>query len=49
MTGRFDGHNILISGGAQGMGAAHARGFAAEGGRVVIGDVLDEAGEAVAA
>jgi len=29
------------------MGAAHARGFAAEGGRVVIGDVLDDDGAAV--
>lgn len=30
------------------MGAAHARAFAAEGGRVVIGDVLDDDGETLA-
>jgi 3alpha(or 20beta)-hydroxysteroid dehydrogenase len=39
----------LITGGARGMGKSHARHFAAEGARVVIGDVLDEWGEAVAA
>ncbi|WP_068180057.1 glucose 1-dehydrogenase [Mycobacterium sp. UM_CSW] len=44
MTRRFDEKTILISGGARGMGAAHARAFVAEGGRVVIGDVLDEEG-----
>jgi len=32
----------LISGGARGQGAAEARLFAAEGAKVVIGDVLDE-------
>ena len=34
----------LISGGARGMGAAEARLFAAEGARVVIGDVLEAEG-----
>ncbi|MDQ0790802.1 SDR family oxidoreductase [Streptomyces sp. B3I8] len=38
----------LISGGARGMGAAHARAIVAEGGRVVIGDVRDEEGEHLA-
>ncbi|GAA5064830.1 glucose 1-dehydrogenase [Nocardia callitridis] len=38
----------LISGGAQGMGAAHARLLVAEGAKVVIGDILDEAGRALA-
>src|SRR5262249_41100035 len=32
----------LISGGARGQGAAEARLFAAEGAKLVIGDVLDE-------
>lgn len=39
----------LISGGARGMGAAHAREIVAEGGSVVIGDILDEEGRALAA
>jgi 3alpha(or 20beta)-hydroxysteroid dehydrogenase len=47
--GRVDGKVALISGGARGMGAAHARMLVAEGGKVVIGDILDEEGEAVAA
>ena len=39
----------LISGGARGMGAAHAKEIVAEGGSVVIGDILDEEGRALAA
>ncbi|OCC23746.1 3-alpha-hydroxysteroid dehydrogenase [Croceicoccus estronivorus] len=39
----------LVSGGAMGMGASHARAIVAEGGKVVIGDVSDEAGRALAA
>lgn len=46
--GRVDGKVALISGGARGIGAASARALAAEGARVVIGDLLDEEGEAVA-
>ena len=46
--GRVDGKVVLISGGAQGMGAAHARALVAEGGKVVIGDILDEPGQALA-
>jgi 3alpha(or 20beta)-hydroxysteroid dehydrogenase len=47
--GRVDGKVVLISGGAQGMGAAHAKMLVAEGAKVVIGDILDEKGEALAA
>lgn len=47
--GRFDGKVALVSGGARGMGESHVRGFVAEGARVVIGDVLDREGEALAA
>lgn len=49
MAGDLEGKVALISGAARGMGAAEARLFVAEGGRVVIGDVLDEEGERVAA
>jgi 3alpha(or 20beta)-hydroxysteroid dehydrogenase len=47
--GRLDGKIILISGGARGQGAAEARLFVAEGARVVIGDVLEDKGRALAA
>ena len=46
--GRVDGKVALISGGARGMGASHARALAAEGAKVVIGDILDEEGKALA-
>src|SRR5271169_1040197 len=46
--GRVDGKVALISGGARGMGAAHARALVAEGGKVVIGDILDDEGKALA-
>ncbi|WP_341361013.1 glucose 1-dehydrogenase [Georgenia sp. M64] len=47
--GRFEGKVALVSGGARGMGESHVRALAAEGARVVIGDVLDHEGEALAA
>ncbi len=49
MAGRVAGKTILITGGARGMGAAHARLLAAEGARVVLADLLDEEGAALAA
>jgi 3alpha(or 20beta)-hydroxysteroid dehydrogenase len=39
----------LVTGGARGMGEAHARALAAEGACVVIGDVLEDEGATLAA
>jgi len=47
--GSLQGKVIAISGGARGMGAAEARLFVAEGARVVIGDVREAEGKALAA
>ncbi len=47
--GRLDGKVALISGGARGQGATEARMFALEGAKIVIGDLLDAEGQAVAA
>lgn len=47
--GKMDGRVALISGGARGMGATHARTLVREGARVVIGDVLDGEGQDLAA
>ena len=41
---RLENKVAFISGGARGMGAAEAKIFAAEGAKVVLGDVLDEEG-----
>lgn len=47
--GRVEGKVAIITGAAQGMGAAHARIFVAEGAKVVITDINAAAGEALAA
>src|SRR5438105_15752434 len=46
---RLEGKVALISGGARGMGESHARAMVAQGAKIVIGDVLDADGGAVAA
>lgn len=48
MSRRVAGKVALISGGARGLGESHARALVAEGAQVVIGDVLDREGEALA-
>ena len=46
---RLEGKVAIVTGGASGIGAETARRFAAEGARVMLADVQDEAGQAVAA
>ena len=46
--GRLDGKVALITGGANGQGAAESRRFVAEGAKVVVADVDDEQGKLLA-
>ncbi|GHJ30699.1 3-alpha-hydroxysteroid dehydrogenase [Streptomyces hygroscopicus subsp. sporocinereus] len=46
--GKLDGRVVIITGAARGQGEQEARLFVAEGARVVLGDILDERGEALA-
>jgi len=46
--GRLEGKVAIITGAARGQGECEARLFAEEGAHVVLGDVLDDEGEAVA-
>jgi NAD(P)-dependent dehydrogenase (short-subunit alcohol dehydrogenase family) len=48
VAGRLDGKVAVVTGGASGIGAATARRFAADGARVVVADLADDAGRAVA-
>ncbi len=48
MSGRLEGKVAVVTGAARGSGEAIARGFAAEGAAVVLADVRDELGQAVA-
>ena len=46
--GKLDGKVAIVTGAARGQGEAEARLFAAEGAKVVLGDVLDREGRTVA-
>ncbi|MEU0811389.1 glucose 1-dehydrogenase [Streptomyces sp. NPDC005970] len=46
--GKLDGRVVIVTGAARGQGEQEARLFVAEGARVLLGDVLDEQGEALA-
>src|SRR5258705_59178 len=45
---RFVNRTVIVTGGARGLGASHARGFVAEGANVVIADVLEQEGRMLA-
>ncbi|KQU70650.1 short-chain dehydrogenase [Phycicoccus sp. Root563] len=49
MAGRLEGKVAVVTGGCSGIGLATVRRFAQEGAKVVIGDLDDDAGEAIAA
>ena len=45
---RFDNRTVIVTGGARGMGASHARGFVAEGANVVIAGGREREGRTLA-
>lgn len=45
---RLDGKIAIVSGGSRGLGAAHATALVREGARVMIADLLDDEGQALA-
>lgn len=45
---RLEGKVVIVTGGAGGMGESHARRFASEGAKVVITDINEEKGQAIA-
>ncbi|EFC84860.1 glucose 1-dehydrogenase [Parafrankia sp. EUN1f] len=47
--GRFDNHTVLVTGGTGGQGSSHLRAYHAEGAGVVIADINDDGGRALAA
>ncbi|WP_210437534.1 3-oxoacyl-ACP reductase [Nocardioides xinjiangensis] len=49
MAGRIEGRTAVVTGGCSGIGLATVRRFVEEGARVVVGDIDDAAGEALAA
>ncbi len=44
----FDGHCIVVTGGASGIGEATVRGIIKQGGRVLIADLQEQQGNALA-
>jgi len=48
MTGRVEGKVCIVTGGAMGLGEADCRLLAQEGGKVIIADIADEKGKALA-
>src|SRR5512139_507355 len=47
-TGRLAGKVAIVTGGAQGQGAAAVRAFVREGAKVVVADIADDAGKSLA-
>ncbi len=49
MAGRMAGKKVFITGAAQGLGAAMAKGVAGEGAKVTVSDINGEGAEKIAA